>query len=147
MIKEGFYENGIFRFILEFPQNFPSKIPLFTFKSSIYHPMISNEGILDLDSLFPEWSLSTGNQLINLLTKVRSALSEKQFFENENSFNPEAAFIFKKTPEIFLEKTLESAKQSKITFYKLPDDCPYKFDQLLKVPEDIKNVLENQEVS
>jgi ubiquitin-protein ligase len=31
MIKEGFYEGGIFRFIIEFPNNFPETQPKITF--------------------------------------------------------------------------------------------------------------------
>lgn len=27
MIKEGFYEDGIFRFILKFTENFPKELP------------------------------------------------------------------------------------------------------------------------
>ena len=46
--------------------------------------------------------------------------------------------MFKDHTEKFLEKTLECSKQSKQDFFNLPSDCPYRFDKVEKVPEDVK---------
>ena len=48
MIKEGFYEDGIFRFIIDFSEKFPKELPTITFKNKVFHPLIKNTGILDL---------------------------------------------------------------------------------------------------
>lgn len=48
MIKEGFYEDAIFRFILKFSDNFPKELPQIRFHSRVYHPLIDEEGLLDL---------------------------------------------------------------------------------------------------
>ena len=48
MIKEGLYEGAIFRFILEFTENFPKELPSINFKNKIYHPLISDKGKLDI---------------------------------------------------------------------------------------------------
>ena len=48
MIKEGFYEDAIFRFIIDFSEKFPKELPTITFKNSIVHPLISSQGVLDL---------------------------------------------------------------------------------------------------
>jgi len=48
MIKEGFYEDGIFRFIIDFSEKFPKELPTITFKSKVYHPLIKPTGVLDL---------------------------------------------------------------------------------------------------
>lgn len=55
--------------------------------------------------------------------------------------------MFKENPEKFLEKTLESAKQSKKDFFNLPADCPYRFDKVEKIPEDVKQILEDAKMS
>lgn len=77
---------------------------------------------------------------------MRSIFSEKRFFEVTDSLNPEAARLFKESPESFLEKTSECSKKAKAQFQELPQDCPYRFDKIEKVPEDVKAVLENNSV-
>ena len=50
MIKEGFYKNAIFRFIITFNDTFPKELPNIKFCSNIYHPLISEDnGILDTE--------------------------------------------------------------------------------------------------
>lgn len=48
MIKEGFYEDAIFRFIIDFSEKFPKELPMITFKNNIPHPLINAQGQLDL---------------------------------------------------------------------------------------------------
>ncbi len=146
MIKEGFYEGAIFRFIITFSENFPKELPTIRFQNKVYHPLINEEGLLDLDKLFPDWKYEIGRQLLDILTKMRSIFSDKQYFEIEDSFNGEAALLFKENPEQFLEKTTECAKKGKEDFFDLPEDCPYRFDKVEKIPEDVKTILENKDV-
>lgn len=82
-----------------------------------------------------------------MLTKVRSIFSDKQYFEIDTSFNSQAANLFGENPDKFLEKTLECAKQSKLDFFNLPDDCPYKFGKLEKIPQDVRQILEDAKMS
>jgi hypothetical protein len=96
--------------------------------------------------LFPNWTYETGKQLLDILTKMRSIFSEKRFFEVTDSLNPEAARCFKETPEKFLQTTAESAKKAREEFNNLPQDCPYRFDKVEKIPEDVKAILENVSV-
>lgn len=49
MLRSGFYENGIFRFIVTFPKNFPREMPNIVFKNKIFHPYINPSGKLDLN--------------------------------------------------------------------------------------------------
>lgn len=88
--------------------------------------------------LFPDWKLEIGKQLLDILTKVRSIFSDKQYFEIENSSNPSAAKMFKENPDKFLERTLECSKQSKQDFFNLPADCPYRFNKVEKIPQDVR---------
>ena len=78
---------------------------------------------------------------------MRSIFSEKRFFEANDSLSPEAARLFRESPEQFLERTSECAKKAKAQFSNLPQDCPYRFDKVEKLPEDVKTVLENNSVS
>lgn len=42
--ENSLYENGIFKGILQFPENYPDKPPKFKFISEMYHPNIDKEG-------------------------------------------------------------------------------------------------------
>lgn len=48
---------------------------------------------------------------------------------------------------MYLEQTLAVAKKSKESFQNLPDDCPYKFKKIRKIPDHIKSILENAQMS
>ena len=96
--------------------------------------------------MFPNWTYEAGKQLIDILTKVRSIFSEKKFFEVTDSFDPDAGRLFKENPNGFLEDSIECAKKSKTEFMNLPEDCPYRFSKIDKVPDDVKMILENNSV-
>lgn len=49
MVKEGFYEGGIFWFIIEFPWEFTKEKPQITFKGNIYSPILDQNGCLDFE--------------------------------------------------------------------------------------------------
>lgn len=146
MMKEGFYEDAIFRFIVTFSDNFPKELPTIRFMSRVYHPLVSEDGLLDMQALFPNWRYEIGKQLLDVLTKLKTIFNDKTYFEMENSVNPAAAHQFKAEADVFLQKTMECAKISRKEFQSLPLDCPYRFDKVEKLPEDIKAVLENNQV-
>ena len=79
--------------------------------------------------------------MIDILTRVRSIFSEKKFFEVTDSLNPEAGRLFKENPNGFLEESIEAAKKAKEEFMHLPEDCPYRFNKVEKIPDDVKMIL------
>ena len=70
--------------------------------------------------MFPNWKLEIGRQLLDILTKVRTIFSDKQYFEMENSVNAKAAQLFKENAEEYLKKTLECSRESREQFNNLP---------------------------
>ena len=143
MLKEGFYEDAIFRFVLSFPHNFPQQLPEIRFRSRVHHPLVSEEGVLDVAALFPNWRYEIGKQLLDVLTRVKAMFAEKAYFEMDGSVNPGAAHQFRSEPDAFLQRTMECARQSRKDFHALPPDCPYRFDRVEKVPEDVRALLED----
>lgn len=141
MLREGFYEDAIFRFIVVFPPSFPRDPPAITFWGSVLHPLIGADGTFDLRALFPEWSFEVGRQIIDVLTKLRSAFNDRRYLEVRDSLNPHAAELFLRDPESFLEQTLECAKRAKANFHSLPQDCPYRFDRIEPLSEKVKAIL------
>jgi len=146
MLKEGFYEDAIFRFVITFSAHFPQELPAVVFKSRVFHPLVSEEGALDTAALFPNWRYEIGKQLLDVLTKLKAVFSDKTYFEMEGSVNPGAAHLFRAEPDAFLQRTTDCARQSRKEFGSLPPDCPYRFDKVEKLPEDVKAVLEDAQV-
>ena len=50
------YAGGIFKLSIELPENYPFKPPKFRFLTPIFHPNISSEGFICLDTLNKAWS-------------------------------------------------------------------------------------------
>lgn len=146
MLREGFYEDAIFRFTLHFSENFPQELPAIRFCSRVFHPLVSEEGVLDTAALFPNWRYEMGKQLLDVLTRLKSMFADKAYFETETSVRPAAAQLFKTEPETFLQRASECARQSRKDFHALPSDCPYRFDRVERVPEDVRAVLEDPQL-
>ena len=52
-IREGLYKDGIFKFVITIPQNYPAKAPEITFTSKVFHPYVDfSNGKLDLSVNF-----------------------------------------------------------------------------------------------
>eukprot|EP00701_Giardia_intestinalis_P002040 XP_001705864.1 Ubiquitin-conjugating enzyme E2-17 kDa 3 [Giardia lamblia ATCC 50803] len=54
--KDSPYESGIFYLNICFPSDYPFKPPKVTFETKIFHPNISEDGVICLDILKKEWS-------------------------------------------------------------------------------------------
>ena len=91
------YEGGIFRVIIKIPLNFPQVAPKGIFMTKIYHPNISEQGEICVNTLKRDWdpknwSLSNLFQVIKCLLIIpfpQSALNEeagKLFMEDYDAF-------------------------------------------------------------
>ena len=91
------YEGGIFRVKIKIPNNFPSIAPKGIFLTKIFHPNISEQGEICVNTLKRDWdprnwSLSNLFQVIKCLLIIpfpQSALNEeagKLFMEDYNQF-------------------------------------------------------------
>lgn len=143
MLKEGFYEDAVFRFVLRFSETFPQTLPSIRFTSAVFHPLVSEDGVLDTAALFPNWRYEIGKQLLDVLTRLKAMFADKAYFECDTSVNPAAAHLFRAEPDAFLARTSECARNSRKDFHALPPDCPYAFDKVQKVPEDVRALLED----
>lgn len=93
MIKEGIYRNARIKFIVDFPSTFPSKNPEIKLLTRMYHPLISEDGKVDILSIIPVWSYGEKCQVFDLLMRFKKIFSELSYLRNRDSFNPEAAIL------------------------------------------------------
>ncbi|CAF3660646.1 unnamed protein product [Rotaria sp. Silwood1] len=84
------YENGIFQFKLEYPENYPFQPPKIQFSTKIFHPNIFPDGYICLDILQHEWS-----HVLNILTVLLSIQSLLNDPNPNDPSNPEAAHYYR----------------------------------------------------
>ena len=94
------YENGYFLFKMLFPaEDFPFKPPKFIFISKIFHPNISENGVVSVDILRNEWGVPLW-PFCNTIHSIQSLLDDP----NPNDFlNEKAAILYKKDRSIYDE--------------------------------------------
>jgi len=101
--KNSPYENGIFHLLLKIPSDFPFKPPILTFKTKIFHPNVSTNGIICLDILSSK-NWSAGIFIQKLLLMVISFLNQPN---PEHGLNLSALNLYKSSKEKYNEKVKE----------------------------------------
>ncbi|EDQ92281.1 uncharacterized protein MONBRDRAFT_13387 [Monosiga brevicollis MX1] len=68
------FEDGAFKLVLEFSEDYPNKAPKVRFVSQLFHPNVYADGSICLDILASKWS-PTFN-VSGILTSIQSLLDE-----------------------------------------------------------------------
>ncbi|XP_067673401.1 uncharacterized protein [Haliotis asinina] len=95
------YEGGIFMLDVAFPILYPFRPPKVQFKTSIYHPNISRDGLLNLDILRDNWGPSL--TISKVLLCVRSLLVDG--VNPDDPLEPDIARLYK-TDRVKYEQTV-----------------------------------------
>lgn len=105
--ENSFYKNGIFNFVLKFPEDFPHKSPILMFKTRIFHCNVSKEGKNDFSQfLYRFWKENTE------LSIILGNLYEFFIFHCPQSpFNRETAELYIRNNYEFKNKCQEYVKK------------------------------------
>lgn len=101
-IRMGSYQDGIFKFIMKIPENFPDgDCPSVVFKPPVFHPIVNMEtGELDVKRAFPKWRRNI-NHLCQVLLYARRIFYK---IDMKNPLNPEAANLYENDRDNFKQK-------------------------------------------
>lgn len=89
-LRGGHYKNGVFRFVMHIPLEYPEIPPSIFFTTKVYNPCIDiRTGELDLSVQFPEWNASK-NFILLIITFIKRIFYIPQLWDCPNPFNPSA---------------------------------------------------------
>lgn len=118
-IRQGSYQEGIFRFNLHIPENYPDgDVPTVVFETPVFHPLIDPETReLDIKRGFANKWRRNVNHLWHVLLYVRRCFYK---IETSHPLNPEAAVLYDSDNEMFLLRVRECVEASKTLMYEPP---------------------------
>lgn len=123
-VRQGLYQEGVFRFRLTIPDTFPDgDCPTLVFESPVFHPVVSpTTGELDVKRGFPKWRRNT-NHIWQVLLYARRIFYK---IDTKMPWNPEAAVLYEQDLDLFKKRVTECVKQSKEKIYEpVKTDDPY----------------------
>lgn len=145
-IRMGSYQDGIFKFVLTIPENFPDgECPRFIFKPPVYHPVVNIEtGELDVKRAFPKWRRNI-NHLFQVLLYARRIFYK---IDLKDPLNAEAARLYDNDRDAFKQNVNVSLRSCLNELHLPLADDPHaiRFVELSPDQHDeIKNqIIENQ---
>ncbi len=80
-----------------------------------------------------------------MIGKIRSIFYDDEIFKRKDSLNETAGIQYFEEQERFMEECGKVARDSYQYFQKLPQECPYRFDQLVQIPQEVEQILNSEE--
>lgn len=148
-IREGSYKDAILKFEIFIPSNYPSKSPEVVFITKIFHPLIDLvSGKLDISKKFPVWEPGK-NFILQILYFIQNIFFDRNYLQEENSFNNSAAKLFQDDIKKFEEEVSKYCRTSyNNRFDTANKDVSLKFSKFNNLHELILNKIlkQNKEV-
>ena len=101
------FEDGTFRLLLLFDEQYPNKPPQVKFISEMFHPNVYASGELCLDILQNRWSPTY--DVSSILTSVQSLLNDPNI---SSPANVEAANLYKDHRSLYVKRVRETVENS-----------------------------------
>jgi ubiquitin-protein ligase len=123
-IRQGIYQDGVFRFTLDIPKNYPDgDCPSITFHPAVYHPFVDpTSGKLDLARGFDSWRANV-NHIWQILLYMRRIFYK---FDTNNPVNGQAASLYDSDVNAYKKKVREYiASQNKNLYEETDSDDPH----------------------
>lgn len=101
------FEDGTFKLVIQFDEQYPTKPPSVKFVSEMFHPNVYQSGELCLDILQNRWSPTF--DVSTILTSIQSLLNDPN---TASPANAEAANMFKDHRTQYCQRVKETVEKS-----------------------------------
>ncbi|EEB05287.1 Rad6 [Schizosaccharomyces japonicus yFS275] len=101
------FEDGTFKLVLSFDEQYPNKPPLVKFVSNMFHPNVYANGELCLDILQNRWSPTY--DVAAILTSIQSLLNDPN---NASPANAEAAQLHRENKKEYIRRVRKTVEDS-----------------------------------
>lgn len=123
-VRGGMYKDGVFRFTISLPKRFPndSSVPVITFQSEIFHPLVNpSDGVLDLSEAFPNWRSGENHiwQMLKFVQFIFQNLDEHTIHPTQVANNDAYELLLENRNE-FLMRTERCVEESQDKLYDVP---------------------------
>jgi ubiquitin-protein ligase len=133
-VHKGYYRNGVFKFRLNIPQEYPEKPPQVCFLTELFHPLIDTSGLFSLAQQFPTWQPNK-DYIFHVLHYIKNAF-KKVVLDNlaePKCFNKDALKMYRTKPNIFAKLAQQCAQLSiteSILYENYPESNPVRFENI-----------------
>lgn len=104
-VRQGYYKEGVFRFKIEIPHNYPNARPAVFFLNYLYHPLVHPQtGELSMGPQFPVL-VPEKDFIFSVLAYIRKVFYFRDFWTvSKFALNEEALFNYTQDEEVFCEE-------------------------------------------
>ena len=136
--REGLYRDGIFKFQIQIPPEYPNSPPTVIFVSKVYHPLINKEsGVLDLSKKFPKWE-PIKCFLVRVIYYIQDIFYlEELYKKNDNEISDFDKSKIKECVKESIKARFENAPESSIKFSHYHRYHQLILDRILKQNKDL----------
>lgn len=131
--REGLYKDGIFKFQIQIPPEYPNSAPKVVFVSKVYHPLIAYDtGILDLSKRFPKWEPGKCF-LVRVIYYIQDLFCQEELFKKKNEeIDINTKSKIDKCVKESIEKRFQNQPDSSIKFSEYTKYHQLILDKILK---------------
>ena len=135
--REGIYRDGIFKYKIVIPTDYPNSPPKVIFSSKVFHPLINKSGELDLSEKFPKWEPAKCF-LVRVIYYIEEIFKLEEYYKKKNEeITPEIQKNVEACVKESIEKKYEYTPDSSMKFSHFNRYHKLILDKILKQNKDL----------
>ncbi|KAJ3260738.1 hypothetical protein HDU77_001202 [Chytriomyces hyalinus] len=113
LLHRGYYKEGVFKFHIQIPEDYPSEGPIVRFTTDMFHPLVDRSGFFNMRQQFPAWRANK-DFICHLLHYIKNSFKEAVLanLEESNCPNRDAYNMFMFERPLFAKLASQCAQLS-----------------------------------